>query len=126
MSAHRRAPIATTWYAGDGPAVSRLVYDMVVAEGDRSPAEHGIGQMKRAELERLSPPSRIAVLKAIKSALDPHGILNPGKARSACARRSHPIDPRLGISQTSPPAFLVPRRFVDGFRPAAVAASVLQ
>ena len=79
---HVRAPQGAdrdAWYAGDGPAVSRLVYDMVVAEGGSISAEHGIGQMKRAELERLSPPSRIAVLKAIKSALDPRGILNPGK-----------------------------------------------
>jgi FAD/FMN-containing dehydrogenase len=35
--------------------------------------------MKRAELERLGPPARIAALRAIKTALDPHGILNPGK-----------------------------------------------
>lgn len=79
---HVRAPKGVdrdSWYAGDGPAVSHLVYDMVVAEGGSISAEHGIGQMKRDELVRLSPPPRIAALKAIKMALDPRGILNPGK-----------------------------------------------
>jgi FAD/FMN-containing dehydrogenase len=52
---------------------------MVVAAGGSISAEHGIGQMKRAELERLSAPSRMTVLRAIKAALDPQNILNPGK-----------------------------------------------
>ncbi|HVJ03195.1 MAG TPA: FAD-linked oxidase C-terminal domain-containing protein, partial [Sphingomonas sp.] len=67
------------WYREEGPAITRFVHDMVVAAGGSISAEHGIGQMKRAELERLSPPARIAALRAIKGALDPHGILNPGK-----------------------------------------------
>jgi len=67
------------FYAEQAPAITRLVHDMVVAAGGSISAEHGIGQMKRAELERLGPPSRIATLRAIKSALDPQGILNPGK-----------------------------------------------
>jgi FAD/FMN-containing dehydrogenase len=68
-----------TFYAEQGPAITRMVHDMVVAAGGSISAEHGIGQMKRAELERLGPPSRIAALRAIKAALDPKGILNPGK-----------------------------------------------
>ena len=90
---HVRAPAGVDrdgWYAGDGPAISRLVYDMVVAEGGSISAEHGIGQMKRAELERLSPPSRIAALKAIKMALDPRGILNPGKLVSLAPEADTP------------------------------------
>jgi FAD/FMN-containing dehydrogenase len=77
----RAAPGAErdAFYAGQAPAITRLVHDMVVAAGGSISAEHGIGQMKRAELERLGPPSRIAALRAIKSALDPQGILNPGK-----------------------------------------------
>ncbi|ATY32651.1 FAD-binding oxidoreductase [Sphingomonas psychrotolerans] len=79
---HVRAPAGVdpqVWYAEDGPGISRHVHDMVVAAGGSISAEHGIGQMKRAELERLSAPSRMTVLRAIKTALDPHNILNPGK-----------------------------------------------
>lgn len=79
---HVRAPDgvdADAWYAGEGHAISSFVYDMVVAAGGSISAEHGIGQMKRDELERLSAPSRIAALRAIKGAFDPLGILNPGK-----------------------------------------------
>jgi FAD/FMN-containing dehydrogenase len=79
---HVRAPAgidAERWYAEDGPGISRFVHDMVVAAGGSISAEHGIGQMKRAELERLSAPSRMAALRAIKTALDPQWILNPGK-----------------------------------------------
>lgn len=79
---HVRAPIgvdAARWYAEEGAAISGFVHDMVVAANGSISAEHGIGQMKRAELERLSAPSRIAAMRAIKGALDPKGILNPGK-----------------------------------------------
>jgi FAD/FMN-containing dehydrogenase len=66
------------WLAEEGEAVSRLVHDLVTAAGGSISAEHGIGQMKRAELARLDPV-RVARLKAIKTALDPAGIMNPGK-----------------------------------------------
>lgn len=67
------------WYAEDVPVVTRFVDDLVIAAGGSIAAEHGIGQMKRAELERLSSPARLAALRAVKAAMDPHGILNPGK-----------------------------------------------
>lgn len=79
---HVRAPEGADperWYAEQAPAISRFVHDLVVAAGGSISAEHGIGQMKRAELERLSAPSRMTVLRAIKTGLDPKGILNPGK-----------------------------------------------
>jgi FAD/FMN-containing dehydrogenase len=79
---HVRAPEGADpvrWYAEEGPVISRFVHDMVVAARGSISAEHGIGQMKRDELARLSAPSRMAVLRAIKGALDPKGILNPGK-----------------------------------------------
>ena len=56
-----------------------MVYDLVVAAGGSISAEHGIGQMKLGELERLSPPARMAALRAIKRAFDPHELMNPGK-----------------------------------------------
>ncbi len=52
----------------------------LVAELDGSiAAEHGVGQMKRDALVRLKSPVEIDMMRAIKRALDPNGILNPGK-----------------------------------------------
>ena len=79
---HVRAPAgveADAWRAGEGGAASRIVYDAVVAAQGSISAEHGIGQMKRAELQRVSDPARLTALRAIKSALDPQGLMNPGK-----------------------------------------------
>ena len=79
---HVRAPAGadpTRWYADEAPAATRFVHDLVVARGGSISAEHGIGQMKRDELARLSSPARLAVLAGVKQALDPGGILNPGK-----------------------------------------------
>ena len=42
-------------------------------------AEHGIGQVKRDELARLGDPVALAMLARVKQALDPAGLLNPGK-----------------------------------------------
>ena len=67
------------WYDGEGQAITRLVDDLVTAAGGSISAEHGIGQLKIEELARLAPPGRIAALRAIKQALDPLGIMNPGK-----------------------------------------------
>ena len=71
----RREP---DWLEREGPDVSRLVHDLVTAAGGSISAEHGIGQMKRDELARLSP-ERVRTLRAIKDALDPKGLMNPGK-----------------------------------------------
>jgi FAD/FMN-containing dehydrogenase len=66
------------WLQNEGPEVVRLVDDMVTAAGGSISAEHGIGQMKRDELARLAP-ERVRALRAIKSALDPKSMMNPGK-----------------------------------------------
>ncbi|USU13546.1 FAD-binding oxidoreductase [Sphingomonadaceae bacterium OTU29THOMA1] len=79
---HVRAAPGTdpdVWYAENVPEVTRFVDDLVIAAGGSIAAEHGIGQMKRRELERLSSPARLATLRAIKTAMDPLYILNPGK-----------------------------------------------
>ena len=79
---HVRAPAGTDperWYAQDAPVVTAFVHDLVVAAGGSISAEHGIGQMKARELERLSSPARMAALRAVKHAFDPLGLLNPGK-----------------------------------------------
>ena len=67
------------WYEEEGPAITRMVHDLVIAAGGSISAENGIGQMKLAELERLGPASRVTALRAIKHAFDPQGIMNPGK-----------------------------------------------
>ena len=70
---------APDWYATEGKEITRFVDDLVTAAGGSISAEHGIGQLKLDELARLAPPGRIAALRAIKQALDPLGIMNPGK-----------------------------------------------
>ena len=69
---------APGWIDDEGPAVVRLVDDLVTAAGGSISAEHGIGQMKRDEFARLSP-GRVAAIRAIKAGLDPAGLMNPGK-----------------------------------------------
>ncbi|WP_420607618.1 FAD-binding oxidoreductase [Novosphingopyxis sp.] len=70
------------WYASEGGAISAQVYDMVDDYGGSISAEHGIGQAKLGELARLTPPARLDALVAIKRALDPKNIMNPGKILS--------------------------------------------
>lgn len=67
------------WVASHGEAVSDLVYRHVIELGGSLSAEHGIGQMKRALLGRLSDPARIAMLRGVKAGMDPLGLFNPGK-----------------------------------------------
>ncbi|WP_017665332.1 FAD-binding oxidoreductase [Porphyrobacter sp. AAP82] len=67
------------WEEADGKAVSARVHDLVTAWGGSISAEHGIGQMKIDELARLHDPVALAVMGRIKAALDPDGLLNPGK-----------------------------------------------
>jgi FAD/FMN-containing dehydrogenase len=62
----------------DRPAVKRLVHDMVHARGGSVSAEHGIGRLKVDDLERYGDPAKLAAMRAIKAALDPMGIMNPG------------------------------------------------
>lgn len=69
----------TEWEAKDGKAISAQVHDLVTAWGGSISAEHGIGRLKRDELARLEDPVRIAVMRAVKQALDPQGLMNPGK-----------------------------------------------
>ena len=59
--------------------MSEAVHDVVAGFGGSISAEHGIGQMKRGELLRFKSPLEIALMRKIKAALDPKGILNPGK-----------------------------------------------
>jgi FAD/FMN-containing dehydrogenase len=70
---------APDWYEAEGAEITRFVDDLVTAAGGSISAEHGIGQLKRAEFARLADPARVHAIRAIKQALDPLGIMNPGK-----------------------------------------------
>jgi FAD/FMN-containing dehydrogenase len=60
-------------------AVNALVYDAVQAHGGSISAEHGIGTLKREELVRRKSPVALELMRAIKQALDPQGVMNPGR-----------------------------------------------
>ncbi|MBE3637778.1 FAD-binding oxidoreductase [Mangrovicoccus algicola] len=58
--------------------VKRAIHDLVHAYGGSVSAEHGIGRLKVEDLERYGDPAKLAAMRAIKAALDPAGIMNPG------------------------------------------------
>jgi FAD/FMN-containing dehydrogenase len=64
--------------AQQGP-INRIVHDSVAAHGGSISAEHGVGALKRDELPRYKSPIELNLMRAIKAALDPLGIMNPGK-----------------------------------------------
>ena len=59
--------------------MNKAVHDVVRAMNGSISAEHGIGQMKRDELIETAPPVAISLMRRIKEAFDPAGIMNPGK-----------------------------------------------
>ena len=59
--------------------VNAIVYDAVTAHGGSISAEHGIGSLKREQLAARKSPVALAMMQGIKSALDPAGVLNPGR-----------------------------------------------
>jgi D-lactate dehydrogenase (cytochrome) len=59
--------------------VNRIVHDIVHAFGGSISAEHGIGQAKIDEITRYKSAAALETMRAVKRALDPKGIMNPGK-----------------------------------------------
>jgi len=59
--------------------VRTAIHDLVREFGGSFSAEHGIGRLKVGELERYAPAVELDLMRAVKRALDPHGIMNPGK-----------------------------------------------
>jgi len=59
--------------------VNSLVYDSVQRFGGSISAEHGVGSLKLAKLEKHKSPVALGLMRAIKHALDPHNIMNPGR-----------------------------------------------
>jgi FAD/FMN-containing dehydrogenase len=60
-------------------AMSDAIFELVSDLGGSFSAEHGVGQMKREALRLYRTPVELDMMRAIKHALDPNGILNPGK-----------------------------------------------
>jgi D-lactate dehydrogenase (cytochrome) len=60
-------------------AINLIVHDSVARFRGSISAEHGLGQSKRDEVRRYKTPLELDLMKRIKSVLDPHGIMNPGK-----------------------------------------------
>jgi FAD/FMN-containing dehydrogenase len=71
--------VAAADFMREAPIANRIVHDLVVERGGSISAEHGIGQLKRGELARYKDPLELDLMRRIKDALDPTGILNPGK-----------------------------------------------
>ena len=61
------------------PVIRRAIHDLVAGMHGSISAEHGIGRLKRAELARYANPVELELMHAVKRALDPNGIMNPGK-----------------------------------------------
>jgi FAD/FMN-containing dehydrogenase len=66
-------------FLGHWARFNRIVHDIVAAMGGSISAEHGIGMLKRDELAHYKDPVALDMMRAIKQALDPRGLLNPGK-----------------------------------------------
>lgn len=62
-----------------GKALTRLVHDRVASLAGSISAEHGLGQLRRGEIARYKSPIELELMRRIKTALDPRGIMNPGK-----------------------------------------------
>jgi FAD/FMN-containing dehydrogenase len=61
------------------PEFTTIIYDLLKEFGGSISAEHGIGQMKRDALKTVKSKEIMAAMQAVKNALDPKGIMNPGK-----------------------------------------------
>ncbi len=77
-----QAPIegdAAMFLARHQETCNRIVHDAAAACGGSFSAEHGVGQLKTEELQRYKSPVVLSMMRAIKTALDPQGLMNPGK-----------------------------------------------
>ncbi len=61
------------------PALADALDGLIVEMDGSFSAEHGIGSEKKRQLERFAAPSRLALMRAMRTAIDPEGIMNPGK-----------------------------------------------
>ena len=66
-------------FLGQWASMNRLVHGLVDALGGSISAEHGLGQLKRQEIRQYKSEIELDLMRTLKSALDPNGIMNPGK-----------------------------------------------
>jgi FAD/FMN-containing dehydrogenase len=74
-------------YRGDAPAflveqeegVNQIVYDSVQRYKGSISAEHGVGSLKLDKLPQYKSPVALDLMRALKRAMDPHNLLNPGR-----------------------------------------------
>jgi FAD/FMN-containing dehydrogenase len=71
--------VPAEFLAAHETAINQMVYDAVQRRGGSISAEHGIGRLKREELSQRKDPTALALMRAIKRALDPLDLLNPGR-----------------------------------------------
>jgi FAD/FMN-containing dehydrogenase len=71
--------VAASSFLGHAEAANRIVHDCVARFHGSFSAEHGVGQLKRAELVRYKSGVELDLMRAVKSALDPRNLMNPGK-----------------------------------------------
>ncbi len=70
---------AATFLREEEHRVNAIVYDTVMACGGSISAEHGIGALKAQELQERKDPTALALMRSVKKALDPLGLMNPGR-----------------------------------------------
>src|ERR1700677_4912100 len=75
----QRPGSSTAAFMARAAPLESAMFDLVESLGGSISAEHGIGRLKAGELARRADPVELATMRALKAALDPNGILNPGK-----------------------------------------------
>jgi FAD/FMN-containing dehydrogenase len=79
FNVNRAAGADTAGFLAREPLIKRVIHDLVDRYQGSISAEHGIGQLKREELRHYAPAAALQMMRAIKQAIDPNGIMNPGK-----------------------------------------------
>ncbi len=74
---------AEAFLVNEEAPINALVYDVVARFNGSISAEHGIGSLKREKLAQYKSPTALGMMRAIKSGLDPHNTMNPGRVLAA-------------------------------------------
>ena len=78
---------AAEFLASNETTINHIVYDAVQACGGSFSAEHGVGALKLVEMVQRKSPVALGMMRAIKQALDPRGVMNPGRVLAVTAPR---------------------------------------